>query len=243
MLSALIGELDGIDPGGGLVPIKAQKKVPRNQVKITAQVKKKVPTGKQKNKLVSAQKRTRKISSKGLKTSILLKSSKATQGRMSPQKVGDKNQPELKSPQGSAEKISEGFNRKSKFDPSMELVRETVIANLRESLLGQKTLILNKSRNIEEEALMSPSDGVQDEADQASRQLSLNLSLNLHERDRSSLFLIEKALSRIQNGSYGHCDLCGIEIGLRRLQARPFASLCIDCMQDQEDLRLNSSPS
>lgn len=241
------------------MPIKVQKKVPRNQVKAKAriqvkepsqtkaQVKKKVPINKlinkESGKLVSAQQSAQKTSSKVEKSDIMLASVKKTKKQERPSKLGVKSQAKSDSPQNSARNREEASGREAKFSSSMDLVRESLIANLRESLLNQKTLILNKSRSIEEEALMSPSDGVQDEADQASRQLSLNLSLNLHERDRSSLFLIEKALSRIQNGSYGHCDLCGIEIGLRRLQARPFASLCIDCMQDQEDLRPNSSPS
>jgi len=41
-------------------------------------------------------------------------------------------------------------------------------------------------------------------------------------------------LARIETGDYGYCDACGVEIGLRRLQARPTATLCIDCKTLQE---------
>jgi DnaK suppressor protein len=56
-------------------------------------------------------------------------------------------------------------------------------------------------------------------------------SLELRARDRELKFVknIEEALQKLSEGEYGYCDACGIEIGIRRLEARPTANLCIDC--------------
>ncbi len=112
---------------------------------------------------------------------------------------------------------------------------------LKNFLLEQKSNILNKSRELDSSSLSTDQGGVQDEADVASHQLSLNLTLNLHDRDRQSLAQIEKALGKLQSGRYGRCERCSAEIGLRRLHARPFASLCIDCMQDEEEFSQHSN--
>lgn len=78
-----------------------------------------------------------------------------------------------------------------------------------------------------------------DEADQVSIDQSLSLSIHLLERDRSSLLMIEKALGKISEGTYGLCEACGEAIHEKRLQARPFTALCICCMEDQEENRLS----
>jgi len=104
------------------------------------------------------------------------------------------------------------------------------------SLLNQKCSMLNKTLEFKGSAVR-PSDGVTDEAETASRDSSLNMSIHLHERDRSSLLQIEKALSKIEAGTYGECECCGEHIDVKRLKARPFTPFCIDCMEDQEDPR------
>jgi len=107
---------------------------------------------------------------------------------------------------------------------------------LRSFLLHQKSSILNKTKEFKVQQL---SDGgqVSDDAEAASRDLSMNMSIHLHERDRQSLVQIERALAKISSGTYGQCESCGERIEFKRLKARPFAALCIDCMEDQEDPR------
>lgn len=109
---------------------------------------------------------------------------------------------------------------------------ETELKNLRESLLVQKGAILNKSHEFKTE--QSSIASVADEAEAASQDISNNISIHLHERDRTALYAIEKALSKIADGTYGQCEACGEIIAARRLQARPFTALCIDCMEEQE---------
>ncbi|THB68041.1 MAG: RNA polymerase-binding protein DksA [Gammaproteobacteria bacterium] len=68
-----------------------------------------------------------------------------------------------------------------------------------------------------------------DPADRASQEEEFALELRTRDRERKLIRKIDKTLARIQNDDYGFCDACGIEIGLRRLEARPTANLCIDC--------------
>ncbi len=100
-------------------------------------------------------------------------------------------------------------------------------------LLNEKSSILNKSNEFRSEQ-SSEKTPISDEAELASKDLSMNLSIHLHERDRSQLMMIERALGKISDGSYGQCESCDAEIGDKRLKARPFAVLCIDCMEEQE---------
>lgn len=105
---------------------------------------------------------------------------------------------------------------------------------IKESLLQQKAEILNKRAEFMKE--QSNLEIVSEEAELAATDLSNNISIHLHERERQSLVMIEKALQRMEAGTYGQCESCGDEIGLRRIQARPFTTLCIACMEDQESL-------
>ena len=68
-----------------------------------------------------------------------------------------------------------------------------------------------------------------DEEDQATVSLMAETNLTLLGPKRQELEAIEHALNRLENGSYGYCEACGVEIGIRRLEARPTATLCIDC--------------
>ena len=109
---------------------------------------------------------------------------------------------------------------------------EAELKNLKDSLLFQKSSILNKSHEFKEE--QSSFSAVADEAEIASQDISNNISIHLHERDRTALYAIEKALCKIEEGTYGQCESCGEIIGSRRLQARPFTALCIECMEELE---------
>ncbi len=103
---------------------------------------------------------------------------------------------------------------------------------IKQSLLQQKSEILNKNFEFKsQQSELSKSSG---EADAVAQELESNLSIQLHERDRLSLILIDKALSKFALNKFGDCESCGDVIDLRRLKARPLATLCISCMEDQE---------
>jgi DnaK suppressor protein len=103
---------------------------------------------------------------------------------------------------------------------------------IKKSLLVQKSEILNKHQEFK--SMQTSSAKPADEVDAVVQNLQDNLNIQLHERDRHSLLLIDKALSKFALGSYGLCESCEDHIDLRRLKARPLATLCISCMEDQE---------
>ncbi|HDR1207474.1 TPA: RNA polymerase-binding protein DksA [Pasteurella multocida] len=67
-----------------------------------------------------------------------------------------------------------------------------------------------------------------DPADRATQE-EFSLELRTRDRERKLLKKIENTLKKLETGDFGYCDSCGIEIGIRRLEARPTADLCIDC--------------
>ncbi|MCX8087411.1 MAG: RNA polymerase-binding protein DksA [Rhodocyclaceae bacterium] len=73
-----------------------------------------------------------------------------------------------------------------------------------------------------------------DPNDRASQESDIALELRNRDRERKLIKKIDEALARIENGEYGYCDACGVEIGLKRLEARPTATLCIDCKEIEE---------
>jgi len=73
-----------------------------------------------------------------------------------------------------------------------------------------------------------------DPNDRASQESDMGLELRTRERERKLLSKIEKTLRQLDEHEYGYCKNCGVEIGIRRLEARPTADLCIDCKTLQE---------
>lgn len=68
-----------------------------------------------------------------------------------------------------------------------------------------------------------------DPADRATQEEEFSLELRTRDRERKLIKKIEKTVKNLENENYGFCDACGVEIGIRRLEARPTATLCIDC--------------
>jgi DnaK suppressor protein len=68
-----------------------------------------------------------------------------------------------------------------------------------------------------------------DPNDRASQESDIALELRNRDRERKLIKKIEETIARIEKDEYGYCENCGVEIGLKRLEARPTATLCIDC--------------
>ncbi len=68
-----------------------------------------------------------------------------------------------------------------------------------------------------------------DPNDRASQESDMSLELRNRDRERKLIKKIDETIARITTKDYGYCDSCGVEIGLKRLEARPTATLCIDC--------------
>ena len=75
-----------------------------------------------------------------------------------------------------------------------------------------------------------------DPNDRASQETDMAIELRNRDRERKLIKKIDETLGRIDEGDYGYCDKCGVEIGIKRLEARPTATLCIDC-KTLEELR------
>ena len=68
-----------------------------------------------------------------------------------------------------------------------------------------------------------------DPADRATQEEEFSLELRTRDRERKLIKKIDSMMERIEQGDYGFCDACGVDIGIKRLEARPTATLCIDC--------------
>lgn len=68
-----------------------------------------------------------------------------------------------------------------------------------------------------------------DPNDRASQETDIAIELRNRDRERKLIKKIDETLQLIEDNDYGWCDSCGVEIGIRRLEARPTATLCIDC--------------
>lgn len=96
-------------------------------------------------------------------------------------------------------------------------ILETWRNSLREEVDRTKT-------HMQDEAANFP-----DPVDRAAQEEEFALELRARDRERKLIKKIEKTLQIIEDGDFGYCDSCGIEIGIRRLEARPTAELCVDC--------------
>ena len=68
-----------------------------------------------------------------------------------------------------------------------------------------------------------------DPNDRATQESEFSLELRTRDRERKLIKKIEESMENLERGDYGFCETCGVEIGLRRLEARPTATQCIDC--------------
>jgi DnaK suppressor protein len=103
-----------------------------------------------------------------------------------------------------------------------------------------RNLLLNWKHSLMEEVnrtvnhMQDDSANYPDPNDRASQEEEFNLELRTRDRERKLLRKINEALARIEAEDYGYCESCGVEIGIRRLEARPTATLCIDCKTIEE---------
>ena len=104
----------------------------------------------------------------------------------------------------------------------------------RKRLLEQKQDLLTKVESISKSAKEVSMDEVRDSADIASDYYERELAMGLSENERMRLQEVEEALERIDNGTYGKCEACGNLIAEPRLNALPFAKLCVECKAKQE---------
>lgn len=112
--------------------------------------------------------------------------------------------------------------------PGEEYMNDTQLEHFRKILLGWKQELMEEVdrtvRHLQEEA-----NNYADPADRATQEEGFNLELRTRDRERKLLKKINETLEKIDEDEYGFCEACGVEIGIRRLEARPTATLCVDC--------------
>jgi DnaK suppressor protein len=118
-------------------------------------------------------------------------------------------------------------------NPARLSMREKKIREIKKKLLSQKKILLGEAMaalNELPEQTVFP-----DLGDQASAEINRNFMLRLRGRESKLLKKIEDALERMNQGIFGICDKCGQEIDIRRLEARPVTTMCIECKTLQEE--------
>ena len=104
---------------------------------------------------------------------------------------------------------------------------KTQLCNWRDELEEAQNESVHAMHEAEQTAFPDPTD-------QASVETERNFDLRIKGRERRLIRKIEETISRLNDGDFGSCESCGGEIGLKRLQARPVTTLCIDCKVEQE---------
>lgn len=101
-------------------------------------------------------------------------------------------------------------------------------------LLKERQRILNGSIINNSEDLHVSEEDLSDETDLASSLISQQISCSIRDREFVKLRRIDMALERCQDGTYGHCEDCDEEIGLKRLENQPWTELCIVHAEERE---------
>jgi DnaK suppressor protein len=114
-----------------------------------------------------------------------------------------------------------------------EYMNDKQVAHFRNILKNWKTDLMEKVdetvHHMQDEAHVFP-----DPNDRASQESDFTMELRTRDRERKLIKKIDQSLGALDSGDYGFCKVCGIEIGIRRLEARPTADLCIDCKELDE---------
>jgi len=109
----------------------------------------------------------------------------------------------------------------------IEYFRE-LLSNRLEDLLSQANNTVS--------GMTAPKENFPDPTDRASLEADRNFMLRIRDRENKLIKKIKKALTRIENGTFGICETCGDEIAIERLKARPVTTQCIECKTKEEAL-------
>jgi DnaK suppressor protein len=112
---------------------------------------------------------------------------------------------------------------------------ETKMLAIKKKLLKQRTELLSEAEQTLNSKISTEKESFPDPTDQAVAELDNNFLLKLRGREQKLLKKIDEAIARIEGGTYGVCESCGEQISIKRLEARPVTTLCIDCKTRQEE--------
>jgi RNA polymerase-binding transcription factor len=109
------------------------------------------------------------------------------------------------------------------------------VESYRKRLLREREDLLNLAQRARKDGRFAEEEGTQDLADKAANSYTKEFLFYQSSNERTRLQLIEEALSRIEEGSYGECVQCGEPVESKRLEAVPWARNCVPCQQKQDE--------
>ena len=109
-----------------------------------------------------------------------------------------------------------------------EYMNVAQLAHFRKILLDWKEQLISEAESTKS-YIQDESTAMPDINDRATQEEEFALALRTRDRERKLIRKIDKSIAEIDSGDYGFCETCGVEIGVRRLEARPTATQCIDC--------------
>ena len=113
--------------------------------------------------------------------------------------------------------------------------KKKLFEKIKQDLSEKKRMILAGANEAISSKLGAQNENLPELGDQAMGEIDSNFLLRLKDREKRLLTKIDQALERIEKGTFGICEECGQEIGLKRLEARPVTTMCIECKTDQEE--------
>ncbi len=220
---------------------KAAKKTPAKKPAAKKSTKKKAAPAKKK---VSAKKTARKTVSKKKAAAKKKAAKKTVAKKTAAKKSAAKKASAKKTPASKAARPKTAAKKKpaarksalhgvSLFTPykekrGEEYMSDAMLEHFRKILLDWKRELMEEVdrtvHHMQDEAANFP-----DPNDRATQESEFTMELRTRDRERKLIKKIDEALAKIDTGEYGYCEQCGVEIGIRRLEARPTATLCIDC--------------
>ena len=112
-------------------------------------------------------------------------------------------------------------------------MRKDALKKFKKLFEEQKRSLLFSDKVVREDFSVNSDDRF-DELDQATADIEQSMRMRLRNREALYIKKLDEALQRIEEGTFGDCDECGEEIGQNRLLARPTATLCVSCKEEQE---------
>jgi len=227
---------------------KAVSKKATSKKKVTAKkaTPKKVASKKAASKKTAAKKTAKKTTAKKSAKTVAKKATKkatkssshSTKKKPVPKKPETKKTTAKKTPSKPAVHISTESMLIKDFvpyeaGPDEEYMNPDQIEHFRQLLKSWKQVLMEEVErtvnHMQDEAANFP-----DPNDRATQESEFSLELRNRDRERKLIKKIDESTANLSSGEYGYCEKCGIEIGIGRLEARPTATLCIDCKELDE---------
>ncbi len=190
------------------------------------------------SKKVPAKKKSSTKAAKAVKKSVKKTTLRKAPAKRAAKKSTTKKAAKKTAPKKSNIDISDFSNFSSTFQPYKSKKNEKYMnANQKkhfENILQAWKNALHEEQEKTENLIQTDQGNFPDSVDRASKEEEFMLELRKRDRERKLISKIEQSMKDLSDNFYGFCETCGIEIGIKRLEARPTATQCIDCKTIEE---------